>query len=127
MGRMPTAWSDEQFDTLLAHVLRAGVVLSAAIVALGAVVFLMSHGSESPAYHVFRGEPSSLRSVGGILDEARHLHGRGLIQLGLLLLIATPIARVIFSVVGFARQRDWLYVGITVAVLALLTYSLLGG
>ena len=127
MGRRTAAWTDEQFDTVLAHVLRAGVVLSAAVVAVGAVVFLAAHGFESPAYHVFRGEPSSLRSVGGIVGEARHLHGRGLIQLGLLLLIATPIARVVFSVLGFARQRDWLYVGITVAVLTLLTYSLLGG
>ena len=54
-------------------------------------------------------------------------HGRGLIQLGLLLLIATPIARVVFSVAGFARQRDWLYVAITLIVLTLLGYSLLAG
>ena len=41
-------------------------------------------------------------------------------QLGLLLLIATPIARVVFSIFGFMRQRDWLYVGVTATVLALL-------
>ena len=44
-----------------------------------------------------------------------------------MLLIATPIARVALSVLVFLLERDWLYVGITLVVLALLTYSLLGG
>ena len=123
---MTVRWSDEQFDVVLAHVLRAGVFLSAAVVAAGGVVFLAAHGFERPSYHLFRGEPTVLRSVRGIVSESRRLSGRGLVQLGLLLLIATPIARVVFSVVGFIRQRDWLFVGITLTVLALLGYSLLG-
>ena len=119
------AWSDEQFDIILAHVLRSGVLLSAAIVAFGAVVFLVRHGFERPMYHVFRGEPQPFRSVNGIFEMARDLSGRGLVQLGLLFLIATPVARVVFSIVGFVRQRDWLYVGVTTIVLVLLAYSLL--
>jgi uncharacterized membrane protein len=51
------------------------------------------------------------------------LHGRGIIQLGLLLLIATPIARVAFAAYGFARQRDWMYVGIAAFVLSVLLYG----
>jgi len=50
-----------------------------------------------------------------------------LIQLGLLLLIATPVARVAFSVVAFAMQRDRLYVAVALIVLAVLMYSLMGG
>jgi uncharacterized membrane protein len=118
-------WTDEQFDIVLARVLRTGVLLSAAIVAFGAVVFLVRHGFEQPMYHVFKGEPRPFRSVDGIFEMARDLSGRGLVQLGLLFLIATPIARVVFSIVGFMRQRDWLYVGVTATVLALLAYSLL--
>jgi uncharacterized membrane protein len=121
------AWTDEQFDTVLAYVLRAGVLLSAAMVACGGIVFLRAHGLERPAYHVFRGEPGALRSVRGIVSGALHGQGRGLTQCGLLLLIATPVARVVCSVFGFIRQRDWLYTGITLAVLALLIYSLLAG
>jgi uncharacterized membrane protein len=41
-----------------------------------------------------------------------------------LLLIATPVARVLFSVLGFGLERDWLYVAITLLVLALLIYTL---
>jgi len=118
-------WSDEQFDMVLARVLRAGVLLSAAVVAVGGAIFLVRHGFERPIYDVFNGEPRPFRSVEGIVGMARDMSGRGLVQLGLLFLIATPIARVVFSIVGFMRQRDWLYVGVTAAVLALLAYSLL--
>jgi uncharacterized membrane protein len=52
---------------------------------------------------------------------------RVIIQLGLLLLVAAPVTRVIFSVATFALQRDWTYVVITLIVLAALGYSLLGG
>jgi uncharacterized membrane protein len=127
MRRVTSAGADEQFDIVLAHVLRFGVLLSAGVVAAGGVVFLVRHGFEPPSYHVFRGQPLPLRSVLGIVAESFDLRGRGLIQLGLLLLIATPIARVVFSIAGFARQRDWLYVSITLVVLTLLGYSLLAG
>ena len=51
-------------------------------------------------------------------------HSRGLIQFGLLLLIAVPVARVAFSVVAFALQRDRTYVVVTLIVLAVLLYGL---
>jgi uncharacterized membrane protein len=77
---------------------------------------------------VFHGEPADLRSVSGIVSAAlSHQHGRGIIQLGLLFLIATPVARVIFSVFASAVQRDWLYVVVTLIVLAALVFSLTGG
>lgn len=122
MTRQATA--DERFETLLAHVLRIGVVLSATIVACGGALYLWRHAGDDPAYHVFLGEPNDFRSVEGIVAEARSFSGRGVIQLGLLLLIATPIARVVFSTAGFLRQRDWLYVVVTAVVLSLLLYSL---
>ena len=53
--------------------------------------------------------------------------GRGLIQLGVLLLIATPVARVVFSAWAFARQRDWTYVLVTLFVLAVLLFGLFYG
>ena len=120
-------WTDEQFDSVLASVLRGGVLTAAAVVAYGGIALLIRHGLERPSYHVFHGEPGVLRSVRGVLGDAAHFDARGVIQLGLLLLIATPIGRVVFSVVGFARQRDWLYVGITIVVLSLLLYSLISG
>src|ERR1700676_2182147 len=116
-----------QFDTLLGNVLRTGVLISAAVVAWGGVVYLSDDAVSKPDYHVFRGAPADLRSVSGIISEAKAHGGRGLIQLGVLVLIATPIARVVFSVIGFARERDWLYVGVTVVVPMLLIYSVTTG
>jgi len=118
---------EEAFEILLGHVLRLGVVLSAAVVAIGGFVYLARHSTQMPAYSVFHGEPGDLRSIAGIVSDARILSGRGIIQLGLLLLIATPIARVLFALVGFARQENWMYVGVSAIVLALLAYSLTGG
>ena len=119
-------WTDERFDALLGNVLRWGVITAAAVVALGAAVFLVRHGSERPLYDVFRGEPTDLKTVPGIVGEAWSGRGRGLIQLGLLLLIATPVARVILSVGIFALQRDRRYVLITLIVLTGLLYSVFG-
>jgi uncharacterized membrane protein len=118
---------DGGIDMLLAYVLLAGVVAAAVLVFSGGVIYLYAHWHATAGYEVFRGQPPEFRSVAGAFKAARALTGEGLIELGLLLLIATPIARVALSAILFARQRDWLYVGITALVLALLTYSLLAG
>jgi len=127
MGDTRTRWMDAQFDGVLAAVLRTGVLISATVVAFGGVIYLRDHAFLRPEYGVFIGEPESLRSVRGIVAGAGMLRGPELIQLGVLLLIATPVARVVFSVIGFARQRDSLYVGVTLVVLLLLAYSLTTG
>lgn len=113
-----------ELEMRLGTLLRAGVTLAAFVVMVGAIVYLSRHGHETPAYRDFQSEPAELRSVVAILAGSTKLHGRGIIQLGLLLLIATPIARVAFAAYGFARQRDWMYVTISTLVLLLLLYGL---
>jgi uncharacterized membrane protein len=126
MAALSERWTDERLEYVLGTVLRWGVVSAALVVALGAVVFLARHGFEPPLYHVFHGEPSDLRTVPGIFQDVAGGRGRGLIQLGLLLLIATPVARVVLSIIAFALQRDRRYVLITTIVLVILLYSLFG-
>jgi uncharacterized membrane protein len=118
---------DQHMDQIMAVLLRSGVLLAASLVFIGGIVYLSRHDLPATDYRVFQGEPQELRTVRGILREAAKFHGRGLIQLGLLVLIATPVARVLFSVVAFLYERDWTYVTITMIVLALLCYSLFGG
>jgi uncharacterized membrane protein len=117
----------EKIDNFVGNLLRAGVALSGAIVFAGGLVYLVRHGSEMPAYHVFRGEPADLRTLRGIVEDAFSLRGRGIIQLGLLLLIATPIARVAYLIYAFARQGDRLYSLIALIVLLLLFLGLTSG
>ena len=97
-----------------------------AVVLFGAVVYLARHGHEVPNYTMFHGEPENLTSMSAIVHGALGMSGRAIIQLGLLLLIATPVARVLFSAIAFALERDYLYVFITLIVLAILLYSLFG-
>ena len=119
-------WTDQRVEIIIGNLLRAGVTLAAVIVLLGGFIFLARYGRAPANYGVFRGEPSDLREWRGILAAAFSWHGRGIIQLGLVLLIATPVARVAFSALAFAMERDWLYVGITTLVLCILLYSIIG-
>jgi len=116
-----------EIETYLGRLLRIGVLISAAVVLAGLILYLHSHGAEAPDYRVFKGEPADLRSVYGIVLDARHAERRGVIQLGLLFLLATPVARVAFSTLAFACQRDKIYVLITLIVLGVLIYSMVGG
>ncbi len=119
-------WSDNQVDTLLGRLLQTGVVIATVIVLGGLSIFLYRHGSETPRFTHFTGEPERLRSIKGIARSVFRLEGRGMIQLGLLTLVATPVARVAFSLYAFARQHDRTYVLITLVVLTVLVLSLFG-
>ena len=100
--------------------------MAASVVFAGGVWYLAQFGMRSPDYHTFRGEPQDLRSVAGVWKGVLRRQPRSVIQFGLLLLIATPIARVAFSVIAFAVQRDRLYLALTLVVLAVLIWSVSG-
>ena len=117
-------WNDHRIEVIIGGLLRTGVLLAATVVLSGAVVYLARHGGEIPNYAVFHREPDNLTSATAILHGALGMSGRAIIQLGLLLLIATPVARVLFSAIAFALERDYLYVFITLIVLGILLYSL---
>ena len=119
-------FNDDQVDQIIGTLLRAGVILAASIVFAGGIWYLARAGWAVPDYHSFRGVPADLRSVSGIIAGVFRGSPRNLIQFGILLLIATPIVRVGFSVFAFAVQRDRLYVAITLVVLAVLFSSLFG-
>lgn len=118
---------DYALEQRLGTLLRGGVILSASVTLLGGIMFLATHGSAHASYHTFAGEPAELRTVAGVVGGVLRGDSISIIQLGVLLLIATPIARVAISVVGFARERDWLYVACSLLVLALLSFSLVHG
>ncbi len=119
-------WTDQRIENIVGNLLRAGVILSAVVVVFGGVLYLIKYGHVPSEYRIFRGEPTDLKSISGIVRDAFALHSRGIIQAGLLLLIATPVARVAFSIFGFAEEKDRMYVAFTVIVLLILLYSLIG-
>src|SRR5208282_1891895 len=120
-------WSDQRMELIIANLLRGGVLLSALVVVAGGVLYLVRHGAEHPNYGVFRGEPADLRSLRGITGDVLLLHSRGVIEMGILLLLATPVARVALSLYWFLRQPDHTYVIVTLTVFILLLLSPGGG
>lgn len=123
---MKKQMDDQRMEMIIGHLLRTGVLLAAGVVLLGAVMYLARNSRFRPVYHDFHGEPSELRTLSGIVHGALKGQKTALIQLGLVLLIATPIVRVVFSAIAFGFERDSLYVVITLIVLAVLLFSLIG-
>jgi uncharacterized membrane protein len=120
-------WTDDEVDQLLGNLLRIGVTLATVVAVVGGVLFLSQHWADPAGGRVFGGEPPELRSLGGILHGVIAFRAAAIIQLGLVLLIATPVARVAMSLVAFIVQRDRIYIVVTTIVLALLIFSLTGG
>ncbi len=112
--------TDRELDLIIARILRGGVLLSAAIVLAGGVWYLAESGGTRPPFGHFAGLP-------GIRALAHLPAPEVVILVGLLLLIATPVARVVFSMIAFAMEKDWTYVGITAIVLGVLAYSIITG
>jgi uncharacterized membrane protein len=124
---MATRLSEHEVDQAIGGVLRLGVIIAAAVTFVGGLLLVLQHGREPIAHRTFQGEPAALESIVGIVRGALSLDGASIAQLGLLLLIATPVARVAFTLVAFALQRDRKYVVITSIVLTLLVYALVFG
>lgn len=124
MKTKPIVPEASAMDRHIGVLLRTGMLLSACVILLGGSLFLIRHGAAVVDYHTFHGVPPELRSITGITNGAIHGEALPIIQFGLLLLIATPVLRVVFSVFGFAAAKDYLYTGIALVVLAVLLYSL---
>lgn len=126
MASSQNRWSDQWVEQIVGNLLRFGVIVSAAVVLFGAILYLSQYGATHPNFEQFRGEPPGLRHVPEIIEDSISLDGKAVIQVGILLLLATPVARVAFSILAFALERDRLYVAVTLIVLAVLAYSLSG-
>lgn len=107
-------------------ILRLGVIISGVTILLGLVPYLVRDGGRRADYHLFRGEPEAFRTAAGAVAWAAGAHPRGIMQLGVLFLLATPVARVVLCLAEFARERDRLYAGVTLVVLAALAWGLFG-
>jgi uncharacterized membrane protein len=110
--------TDYSLERIVGNLLRTGVILAAAVVAAGGIWYLLDYGSGTPHYQRFQPDVQKITSVGSLPRPEL------VILVGLLILIATPIARVMFSLVAFALERDRLYVVFTLIVLLVLLYSI---
>lgn len=117
------AWDDKRVETWVGLMLRTGVLLAAAVVLVGGILYVAQRHGPRPDYSSFHGEPPQYATLRGAATGVTSLEPRGIIMFGLLLLIATPIARVGMCIAGFALERDRMYVLVSSLVLAILLYS----
>jgi len=117
--------NDRRLEIMIGRLLQIGVLVAAATVFAGGVLYLIQSPSGHVDYRTFVFSGPALNSLSGIVISAAHFQSLGLIQLGLLLLIATPVARVAMAVVGFTLERDRLYTIVSLIVLLILAFSLI--
>lgn len=121
-------WKDTDVEQLVGQLLRYGVLTASLVAFIGGVYYIIAHGSSAvPTYHTFKGEASGYTTYGGIIKGALAFRPAEVIQLGVLLLIATPILRIMFSLIGFVLEKDKLYIIITLIVLTIMMTSIFGG
>lgn len=118
-------------DSAISRVLRGGVLLSTMVIAAGVALTFVHHPSyvrsEAALRQLTAPEQAFPHTVRGVIGGAEQARGQALITLGLLLLIATPVARVALSIGIFTIERDHLYTSITAIVLILLLLSFIVG
>ena len=123
MERAKRKIGDQDLERIIGQLLRFGVLLSSLVVLAGGIVCLSRHGHEQPAFGSFKGEPDKMKDPAPMWKAILRGEGRPLIALGLLLLILTPIARIVFSVAGYLLEKDYLYVVITLFVLTVILWN----
>ncbi|WP_462264945.1 DUF1634 domain-containing protein [Mucilaginibacter sp.] len=123
----PVKFKDTDIQSFIGWILRAGVMVSMLVVLAGGALYLYRHGAERISYAKFNGVPEFVHSPRGIWNGILGLRGRAIIQAGILLLIITPVLRVIVSGIGFMLEKDYLYTGISVLVLLIIILSALSG
>lgn len=117
-------WTDQRVEEVISILLRIGVTSAAGFVLLGSLLYLAQYGARQPHYQHFHATDAHLQTFTGIFAAMLAFDGQAIIQFGLLLLILTPIARVVFSVFAFTLQWDRFYVLVTLIVLAVLLVNL---
>ena len=117
--------NDAWMERMMGRLLQTGVLMSSLFVLVGGVLFLREHGGGTADYHVFASEPAALRTFHGLAAGLLARRPEALIQLGVLVLIATPVARVLFALFSFAAERDRLYVTISLVILVVLVFGFL--
>lgn len=121
-------WNDKDISLLVGQILRIGVLLASVTLVIGGILYLTVHGTEPiPNYAQFIGETNSNTTLTGIISGVLQMNVPQIIQFGVLILICTPIVRVIGSLLGFVIEKDTMYVIITLIVLAVIAGSIISG
>lgn len=116
--------ADKDIQIILGTLLRIGIMVSVSMILLGAFVYLLIDGDAKVDYAYFSPGHSPYSNIVSIAVGVSQFKGLALVQCGVVMLIFTPVLRVVFSIFSFIIERDYLYVCIGLLVLAIILFSL---
>jgi uncharacterized membrane protein len=115
-------------ELVISSVLQIGVGISVLVILIGLISFFTHGTPHSASYHQYTSPAFSFpHSISAIRNSIQTNQGSGLIELGVLFLILTPVIRVITSIFLFVRQHDRPMAIITLSVLLILSCSFILG
>jgi uncharacterized membrane protein len=128
---MQAAARRRKVELLISNLLRLGVSVSLVIIVAGTLLSFVHH----PSYVSAPGELKRLTQPGAafphtladVMQGVADLRGQAIVVVGLLVLLATPVARVAVSILAFVYEGDRVFVALTTIVLFLLVLSFLLG
>lgn len=122
---MRKEFTDIDLNRSVGNLLRLGVLLSVVTSLIG-FIKLFTEGFKMPK-HFEQLQVSSDHIWQSFWQSLIKLEGIGIIQLGILFLIFTPLMRIIFALIGYLKEKDYTYVLISTIVLAIMVFSFLSG
>lgn len=116
---------DKDLQALIGNLLRIGVIVAMTIVVAGLILYLFEHGRETVHYETFTND--GMFRFNKFFSDLGSGRSSAIIELGVMVLIATPIARVLFTMIGFWLEKDRLYTFIALLVLCIIVISMMLG
>lgn len=121
---MIKSFRDKDLQLFVGNILRLGVIISMAIVAIGLSLYLIQHGHTANDYSIFVAGDFSFNQF---FQDLFHGKSEAIIGLGVICLIFTPIMRVLFAIIGFWLEGDRRYTVISIIILVIIIISMLLG
>lgn len=116
-----------ELEDVIGYTLRIGVLVSVALIIAGLVLLVVrppKPGLISQLANPRSSINTSSISPMSVASGSEGLNGLDIILLGLVVLIATPVLRVVMGLAQFAREKNYIYVIITSIVLFNLIFSI---
>jgi uncharacterized membrane protein len=107
---------------LISRTLRWGVTIAGVLALIGGAFYFVQHGNATmdlaslATFSYDAPQDPQTTTFWGILQGVVDGRSESIIQLSVIALVLTPIMRVLLSLIDFVKQRDWLYVGVTMFV-----------
>ncbi|RMZ59535.1 DUF1634 domain-containing protein [Chryseobacterium nematophagum] len=124
---MKKNFTDVDLNRSVGNLLRLGVVLSVITSLIGFIKLFLEGFKMPKKYSLLNIGSSSEKVWGHFWNSLCKGEGMAIIQLGILLLIFTPLMRIIFALVGYLKEKDYVYVVISSIVLVIMAISFFTG